>query len=192
MVFASSSMPIRDLEWCAPLSEKLPAVYSNRGVNGIDGVTSSFQGAATAHQRQNPGSRSFLLIGDLAFRHDIGALADISGSGLNIFICVTDNSGGGIFSFLPRSESLGKDQFERLFAAPQNGDLEAIGGGFGLYTQVVNNVEFLRRELDDFCRNGGVRLVIARSDRSENVSVHQKALEAGKCRAEEALDGIGL
>lgn len=192
MVFASSSMPIRDLEWFAPLSEKLPAVYSNRGVNGIDGVTSSFHGAATAHQRQNPGSRSFLLIGDLAFRHDIGALAGISGSGLNVFICVTDNSGGGIFSFLPRSASLAKDQFERLFAAPQNGDLAAIGGGFGLYTQVVKDVEFLRQELEEFGRNGGVKLVIARSDRSENVAVHKKALEAGKCRAEEALDRIGL
>ncbi len=192
MVFASSSMPIRDLEWFAPLSEKLPTVYSNRGVNGIDGVTSSFHGAATAHQRRNPGSRSFLLIGDLAFRHDIGALADISSSGLNIFICVTDNSGGGIFSFLPRSASLEKDKFERLFAAPQNGDLAAIGSGFGLYTQVVKDVVFLRRELEEFSRKGGVRLVIARSDRSENVAVHQKALEAGKCRAEEALDRTGL
>ncbi len=192
MVFASSSMPIRDLEWFAPLSEKLPIVYSNRGVNGIDGVTSSFHGAATAHQRQNPGSRSFLLIGDLAFRHDVGALAGISGSGLNIFICVTDNSGGGIFSFLPRSSSLEKEQFERLFAAPQNGDLAAIGSGFGLYTQVVKDVAFLRRELEEFSREGGVRLVVARSDRSENVRVHQKALEAGKSRAEEVLDGIGI
>ncbi len=190
MVFVSSSMPIRDLEWFAPLTQTPPSVYSNRGVNGIDGVLSSFHGAARVHQRANPGGRSYLLIGDLAFRHDIGALADISNSGLDLLICVTDNSGGGIFSFVPRSASLARDQFERLFAAPQPGDLAAIGRGFGLYTQVVDEILSFHGELREFDRNGGVRLLIIRSDRYENVALHEQAFEEGKRRAELEVDGM--
>ncbi len=192
MVFASSSMPIRDLEWFSPLSSSQPEVYSNRGVNGIDGVLSSFHGAAAAHQRLNPSGKAYLLIGDLAFRHDIGALARIADSGLDMMICLTDNAGGAIFSFVARSASLERDEFERLFAAGQPGDLAAIGRGFGLYTQVVDTVQSLRRELQEFSVGGGVRLLIARSDRYENVALHQRAFEEGMRRAELAAGGIDL
>ncbi len=184
MLFSSSSMPIRDLEWFAPLTSRQPVVYSNRGVNGIDGVISSFHGAAKAHHRENPGGRSFLLIGDLAFRHDIGALADIAASGLDMLICVTDNSGGAIFSFVARSASLGREQFEQLFAAAQPGDLEAIGAGFGLYTRLIDSVGSLRRELAEFTSVGGVRLLIFRSDREENAALHKRVLERGQRNAE--------
>ncbi|TAN24820.1 MAG: 2-succinyl-5-enolpyruvyl-6-hydroxy-3-cyclohexene-1-carboxylic-acid synthase [Actinomycetota bacterium] len=192
MIFSSSSMPIRDLEWFAPLNENQPQLYSNRGVNGIDGVIASFHGAARAHQRQNYHGRSVLLIGDLAFRHDLGSLAGLSGCDLNLLVCVTDNSGGGIFSFLPRSASLQNDQFERLFATPQHGDLEAISRGFGLYTQVIKDVASFRAELGDFREQGGVRLIIVRSDRTENVAVHKAAFDEGKRRAEDTLGIQGI
>ncbi|NNN18498.1 MAG: 2-succinyl-5-enolpyruvyl-6-hydroxy-3-cyclohexene-1-carboxylic-acid synthase [Acidimicrobiaceae bacterium] len=192
MIFSSSSMPIRDLEWFAPLCEIQPKVYSNRGVNGIDGVVSSFHGAARAHQRKNPHGRSLLLIGDLALRHDLGSLSSISGSGLNLFICVTDNSGGGIFSFLPRPVSLEPSQYERLFATPQPGDLEAIGRGFGLYTRVIDDLTTFRAELGVFREQGGVRLIIVRSDRTENVALHQAAFDEGKRRGEVTLGVQGI
>ncbi len=192
MIFSSSSMPIRDLEWFAPLTDSQPILYSNRGVNGIDGVIASFHGASRAHQRRNPESRCVLLIGDLALRHDLGSLAGLLGCGLNLLICVTDNSGGGIFSFLARSASLDKDQFERLFATPQSGDLEAIGRGFGLHTQVVKDVASFRIELEEFRSKGGVRVIIVRSDRGENVAVHQAAFDEGKRLAEDTLGIQGI
>lgn len=190
LIYASSSMPIRDLEWFSPCSDKPPVVYSNRGVNGIDGVISSFLGAATTHHGKDPASSSYLLIGDLALRHDLTALSLASTVRMNLFICVVDNDGGGIFSFLPQASLLDGEAFEQLFGTPQPGDLKAICEGFGLYTRRVNSLESFCQELKEFKEVGGVRLVIASSERQFNVSVHQATFDEGRFRAERAL-GIG-
>lgn len=191
LIYASSSMPIRDLEWFAPGSEKQPpSVYSNRGVNGIDGVVSSYLGAATAQHGHDSASSSYLLIGDLALRHDIGVLSSVAVSEMNLFLCVVDNEGGGIFSFLPQASVLDEDAFEELFGTPQPGDLRAIAEGFGLYTRRVSDLDSFCQELRDFRETGGVRLVIASSERQINVSVHQATLNEGMYQAEQAL-GIG-
>lgn len=190
LVFSSSSMPIRDFEWFAPVLGESAEFYSNRGVNGIDGVVSTFLGATKAHQSQKQNSRSFLLIGDLALRHDIGILATLASCGLNIFICVVDNDGGGIFSFLSQASSLDETLFEELFGTPQNGDLSAILTGFGLRTRIVDEAQILDDELKDFQGSGGIRVAVIRTDRRDNVVVHQRALAAGMEQATRAWDTV--
>ena len=68
-LFASSSMPIRDVDTFFNKTTKDVQIYANRGTNGIDGVVSTALGVQAATNR--PG---YLLIGDLAFLHDVNGL----------------------------------------------------------------------------------------------------------------------
>ncbi len=68
-LFVASSMPIRDIELFAPITEIAPRTLSNRGANGIDGTVSSAFGVAAASN-----GPVVLLIGDVALLHDIGGL----------------------------------------------------------------------------------------------------------------------
>ncbi|KAH8069447.1 hypothetical protein JL721_5748 [Aureococcus anophagefferens] len=72
---------------------------ANRGLAGIDGVLSTALGYA-----ENSGG-ALLLIGDQALLHDAGALRAVADAkrlrGARLQTVVTNNDGGGIFSFLP-------------------------------------------------------------------------------------------
>jgi 2-succinyl-5-enolpyruvyl-6-hydroxy-3-cyclohexene-1-carboxylate synthase len=98
-IFISSSMPIRDLDqFASPVEVKLN-VLSNRGVSGIDGVISTAVGVAIADRKP-----TILLIGDVAFLHDTNGLMLVPFAKAPLLIVVINNSGGGIFHFLPIAE----------------------------------------------------------------------------------------
>jgi 2-succinyl-5-enolpyruvyl-6-hydroxy-3-cyclohexene-1-carboxylate synthase len=127
----SSSMPIRDVEWYAAPRHNI-RVVANRGANGIDGVLSTALGIAAA------GTRTHVLLGDLAFIHDIGALALLARRpDLDCTVTVVDNDGGGIFSFLPQAGALDPARFEQLFGTPHGLDLGAIAAAFGVSDKVT-------------------------------------------------------
>ena len=81
-----------------PNSKKIH-IYSNRGASGIDGIISSALGMCNNSNNKN----SLLLIGDVSFYHDMNGLL-ASKFDINLTIVVINNSGGGIFSFLPFSD----------------------------------------------------------------------------------------
>ncbi|NCV76821.1 MAG: 2-succinyl-5-enolpyruvyl-6-hydroxy-3-cyclohexene-1-carboxylate synthase, partial [Actinobacteria bacterium] len=90
-LFVSSSRPIRDIESFAQPRSGV-TTYANRGLAGIDGNISTAMGIASCHDE------TIAIMGDLAFLHDIGALANPTVDALTII--VIDNNGGGIFSTL--------------------------------------------------------------------------------------------
>jgi 2-succinyl-5-enolpyruvyl-6-hydroxy-3-cyclohexene-1-carboxylate synthase len=117
-IVTSASMPMRDLEWFGAALPAAPAVMANRGANGIDGVVSTALGVAAS------GRRTFALLGDLAFLHDVSGLVSLPD--LPCTFVVLDNGGGGIFSFLPQAEVVEHEQFELLFGTPPTSDVAAV------------------------------------------------------------------
>jgi 2-succinyl-5-enolpyruvyl-6-hydroxy-3-cyclohexene-1-carboxylate synthase len=124
-LFLSSSMPIRDVDLYGISDRNNIVVAANRGVSGIDGVIASAAGFAAAKN-----SATTLLIGDLAFIHDINSLTLLSRIKEPVVIVVINNRGGGIFHFLPIVEST--DVFEDYFAAPHDYNFRGVCETFGI------------------------------------------------------------
>jgi 2-succinyl-5-enolpyruvyl-6-hydroxy-3-cyclohexene-1-carboxylate synthase len=167
---ASSSMPIRDLEWYVQPDREL-SVHANRGANGIDGVVSTAVGVALAQ----PDRPAALLIGDLAFLHDSNGLLGATARSIHLVVVVVDNDGGGIFSFLPQAEAVDGDRFEQLFGTPHGLDLVALAASYGVHAQAVDDVEpAVRAALSA----GGVHVLVARTDRAANRDLHRHLNDA--------------
>lgn len=135
-LFLSSSMPIRDMDMFAAPGRSIIDVASNRGVSGIDGVTSTACGYA-----QGLNKPVTLLIGDLAFLHDANGLSLLSKINIPVTIVVINNQGGGIFSFLPIAQST--DVFSEFFDTPHQYQLSGLSQTYGVrHQQVVSRQEF--------------------------------------------------
>jgi 2-succinyl-5-enolpyruvyl-6-hydroxy-3-cyclohexene-1-carboxylate synthase len=161
-----SSMPVRDVEWWSATRESM--VYSNRGANGIDGVVSTFLGVAQ-------GSRAIGLVGDVTMLHDVSALVDGPGPSTSAVLVVSDNGGGGIFSFLPQARQIPTEQFEVLFGTPRHHDLVAVASAFGHYAVRVTTVTQLRDALGAALQRAGLSVVVARvPSRESNVARHEE------------------
>lgn len=126
-LFASSSMPVRDVTSFWPPDALPRRVLVNRGANGIDGVVSSALGAALVL-----GQPVAALVGDVAVLHDIGGLLAASRSGADLTVVVPNNDGGGIFSLLPVADGIPDIHFEELFHTPHGVDLDELAKGLGV------------------------------------------------------------
>jgi 2-succinyl-5-enolpyruvyl-6-hydroxy-3-cyclohexene-1-carboxylate synthase len=166
-----SSMPVRDVEWWA--SSRRSPTYSNRGVNGIDGVVSTTMGVCCEQ-------KGIGLLGDLTLLHDVSGLVDGLGTrGGSCALVVSDNRGGGIFSFLPQAREVSTARFEELFATPRQHDLEVVARAFGHDATSVATRGELRVAIEKALDEPGVSVIIARvPSRQRNVEIHD-ALVAG-------------
>ena len=173
----SSSMPVRDVEWYSAARDGL-SIFSNRGANGIDGVVSTAVGVALA------GTPTVLLIGDVAFLHDINGLLGVDRRGIDLCVVVIDNDGGGIFSFLPQAASLGRDEFELLFGTPHGVDLSMLVHAHGLPVLEAADDLSVGVAVAATLQAGGVHVVLVHTDRAANVETHEmlnrRALEAAR------------
>ncbi len=154
-LYVGSSRPIRDIEAFAKPRNGIE-VFANRGLAGIDGNISTIFGIAEKF------STTYAILGDLAFLHDISALASVPKKNLKIF--VIDNNGGGIFSTLPQASA---KNFEKLFGTPHNLELSKIVSGFGISSCEVNNLTDLQAKMTSPVK--GVEVIIVKvPNRNEN------------------------
>ena len=156
-LFIGSSRPVRDIEAFATPRSGI-TTFANRGLAGIDGNLSCVFGIAEKFER------TFAIMGDITFLHDISAMANPSDSDLTIFII--DNNGGGIFNTLPQS---GVDGFEKIFGTPHNLDLEKVLGGFGAHVTKVKSQSDLVHTITHFTP-GLNFFVVEVPDRATNAS----------------------
>lgn len=164
VVWAASSMPVRHVDaMMAPGCGA--ALLANRGASGIDGTLASAAGAALAL-----GRRVTVLIGDLAFLHDIGSLATALRLGVDLTAVVLDNGGGAIFENLPYLRSLREsgaagayEKGRQLFVTPHDHDLVAVAAGFGVSAVRVPPAG-LAGALDAARTGRGVRILVVDSD----------------------------
>ncbi|MCK6528311.1 2-succinyl-5-enolpyruvyl-6-hydroxy-3-cyclohexene-1-carboxylic-acid synthase [Myxococcota bacterium] len=166
VLFAASSMAIRDLDGFGGSAASGVRVLSNRGANGIDGTLASAVGAAAA------GSPVTAYLGDLAFVHDIGAMRAATEPGVRLDVVVVDDGGGSIFRYLPIASAPGVD-FERLFVTPHRLDLARIAEAFGAEVHRVGDAERVEELLRVPCHR--TRVVHVAADAAANVGAHRRA-----------------
>ncbi|WP_409251752.1 2-succinyl-5-enolpyruvyl-6-hydroxy-3-cyclohexene-1-carboxylic-acid synthase [Bacillus sp. SCS-153A] len=168
-VFVSNSMPIRDMDTFFLNNDKNISVLANRGANGIDGVISTAMGASAS------GNPTYLLIGDLAFYHDMNGLLAGKMYSLNLKILLVNNNGGGIFSYLPQAKE--KEHFELLFGTPADLDFSHAANLYGANYHKAETFEHFQTALSDWETKNGISIIEAITNREENVRNHREMWE---------------
>ena len=166
----ASSMPVRDVESFAAPRDGV-RFHPNRGVNGIDGFVSTVLGAASVSE-----GPVVALVGDLCFLHDSNGLLGVADRGIDAVFVIVDNDGGGIFSFLPQADD--PEHFETLFGTPHQLDLTQLTALHHIPCVEVEKAGALVPAVSDAVRAGGVRAVLVRTERADNVRRHQEAWAA--------------
>lgn len=176
-LFASSSMPVRDLDTFFAGSARRLHFLANRGANGIDGVISSALGASVA-------GPLVLVIGDIAFYHDMNGLLAAKLHGLNAVIVLINNDGGGIFSFLPQAAQ--PQHFEQLFGTPHGLDFAPAAELYGATLTRPNNWPEFQHAVKHGLAAGGLHIVEIRTHRETNVTLHREVWKAVSAKLHEA------
>jgi 2-succinyl-5-enolpyruvyl-6-hydroxy-3-cyclohexene-1-carboxylate synthase len=114
------------------LGGKRVPVHANRGLAGIDGTIATGLGIAAASQRGTAPGVTRVLLGDLAFLHDVGALLHPPAEAEPRIQVIVGNDGGGtIFDGLEVAGVASHGAFDRVMLTPQNVRLEEIARAYG-------------------------------------------------------------
>jgi len=111
--------------------KKVP-VHANRGLAGIDGSIATALGIALASQAAGAVGVTRVLLGDLAFLHDVGALllpADEPRP--RIQVIVGNDGGGTIFDGLEVAASAPAEDLDRAFYTPHGANLRELAAAYG-------------------------------------------------------------
>jgi 2-succinyl-5-enolpyruvyl-6-hydroxy-3-cyclohexene-1-carboxylate synthase len=179
---AGSSNPIRDLDLTArPTPGTALPVFAGRGLAGIDGTVSTATGLALA------AGPTRVLLGDVTFLHDVGALlAGPDDRRPDLQIVVLNDGGGGIFSLLEYGERAGAGareaaEFDRLFGTPHTADLGSLCRGYDVPHELVLDPARLRKVLAD--PPAGTSVLEVRADRSGLRDLHARLRRAAQAAA---------
>ena len=154
-LFVAASWPVRHLEAYAPQRNGL-TVFGNRGANGIDGLIATATGIAIGS-----GKRTYALMGDIAFLHDLGGLnLGTDQSEPDLTIVVLDNNGSGIFSQLEQGASDYQEYYEKIFGTPHGKDLWVIAESLGIPAKQVTTITDLKFALTNFENVSGIKVIV--------------------------------
>ncbi|MDR7537778.1 MAG: 2-succinyl-5-enolpyruvyl-6-hydroxy-3-cyclohexene-1-carboxylic-acid synthase, partial [Armatimonadota bacterium] len=167
VLYVGNSMPVRDLDSFFPGSPRAIRVLGNRGASGIDGLVSSALGVAASGA-----SPVVLVVGDLAFYHDMNGLLAAKLHRLRATIVLINNDGGGIFSFLPQADY--PEHFEALFGTPHGLEFRRAAELYGAAFARADTWEAFRAQVRQALGAGGLSIVEVRTRRDRNVILHRE------------------
>ena len=178
----ASSLAVRAFDAFGGPTRPGVQVTSNRGVNGIDGTLATAFGQARASS-----GPSAVLLGDLAFLHDLGTLASLGGTwdGPPLVLVVLDNQGGGIFDHLPIADH--PSAYEAHFVTPPRVMIDAIAKPLVDTFVSVTSEDTLRGALKGAFVRPAVSVIHVPFNRDMDLKSHQRAWLRGACAAEELV-----
>lgn len=161
-LYFANSMPVRDADRLFfPRLHRGP-IFGQRGLSGIDGNIATAIGIA-----EGIGRPLVAILGDQAALHDLNSLAQLKNTKIPVILLVVNNSGGGIFSFLPVAQH--KDVFEDYIAGAHSWQFSHAAKLFNIPYQSLSDLSELHRAL----REEKTTLIEFTSNREENVASHQ-------------------
>ncbi|GAB7192559.1 2-succinyl-5-enolpyruvyl-6-hydroxy-3-cyclohexene-1-carboxylic-acid synthase [Kineococcus sp. NUM-3379] len=171
----AASNPVRDLDLAGG---ELPVpVFANRGLAGIDGTLSTASGVALAR-----GGPTRLLVGDLAFLHDVnGLLVGPGEARAHLQVVLVNDDGGGIFEVLEHADAAPREVFERVFGTPHGADVAALCRGYGVPHRLLGVGELPAALADP---PPGTSVVEVRVDRARVRPVQRRIAEAVRAAVE--------
>lgn len=135
MFMVGNSLAVRLLDAFASDLVGDHVVLSQRGASGIDGLVSGAVGAALATHRPMT-----LLLGDVAFLHDLQGLASARRVTTPMAVVVLNNDGGRIFEQLPMASLPDlRSAIEQHWVMPHGLNMKAAAELFGLDYVVVDD-----------------------------------------------------
>lgn len=161
----ANSMAIRDIDYFFESRNQKIKVFCNRGANGIDGTISTALGVSTSNEP------TVLLIGDLAFNHDLNGLLIGKTHNLNLIIVLLNNDGGGIFRYLPQSK---EKHFEHLFLTPQGINFEGIKTLYNTIYYEAKDYKTFEDNFNEALTLEGVKVIEIKFDSELSKILHDK------------------
>jgi 2-succinyl-5-enolpyruvyl-6-hydroxy-3-cyclohexene-1-carboxylate synthase len=125
-VFIGNSLPIREWELAQNHEFRGLHIYSNRGVNGIDGLIATACGVA-----RGTGRKTFVVIGDLSALYDLSSLALVTKMKSLVKLVIINNGGGMIFNRLFK---------DPLFENRHSWSFANAGAMFGLSEEDITEI----------------------------------------------------
>ena len=137
-----NSTPIRYANLFLQDKSKKFIINANRGVSGIDGVTSTASGAAYSH----PLTTTFCITGDIAFLYDSNALWNAQ-LPKNLKIIVINNGGGNIFRIIPGPMQI--EKFEDFIETKQQVNIQLLSEAYNVSFLTCDNIDSLQIKFNE-------------------------------------------
>lgn len=169
-LFLANSMPIRDMDEYGIYGGNSVRIAANRGTSGIDGIIASATGFC-----QGLNTPTTVIIGDLAFLHDLNSLSMVNSLNHPLWIIAINNNGGGIFSFLPIAKF--NDVFENYFGTPHYLNFFHAAQLFNIkYFSPKTKEEFVR-DYQQAIASKTSAIIEVQTNRKHNQELHQDLAE---------------
>ena len=145
-------------------------VVANRGASGIDGIIST----AWLRGLNRPVT---LFIGDVSFQHDSNGLLFLRERPGQppVTVVVVNNGGGGIFGFLPVSDEVERETFEKLFATPPDTSRRLLCEANRVAFAHPRSMHSFSNELATSYGEGRHRVIEVTTSRPQNLEEHRSA-----------------